>query len=184
MIARKALACLPSRRTALSSTAELPVPADFAARIARIEQGVGSSKRTLYVGVDETYRIPERMLRHAPSPRRAGLATVLALVLGGLAVEGSLLAQDGIIGLIGPAPGAALQLLQLVCIGVLLAIILTRTLGLRGRGHTLAMVLGAGLGTAAVLFTGGATIGMADLQEVRGQVLPHSLSLGDVKLQF
>lgn len=160
----------------------MPVHAEFAARIARIESGQGSSKRTLYVGVEDSFQIPERLLGKAPSPRRSGLAVVAALVIGALSVELSLLLQDQIVALIGPAPTAQLQLLQLICIGVLLAIIATRTLGLRARAHTLAMVLGAAIGACVVLVE--TAPAMAELQDLRSQVMPHALSLGEVKLQF
>jgi hypothetical protein len=45
---------------------------DFAARISRIEQGIGSAKTTLYVGPDDAYQVVFGNARHAKHKRVPG----------------------------------------------------------------------------------------------------------------
>jgi hypothetical protein len=60
---------------------------DFAARIARIEKGIGSSKTTIYVGLDETYAVQYRQRGNGGAldlARNAGypLSVLLAFCIG------------------------------------------------------------------------------------------------------
>ncbi len=63
---------------------------DFNARIARIAAGAGSSKSTIYVGLDEVYQITYRKRGKKSGPSTAGnalmpLFAVIAVALGALA---------------------------------------------------------------------------------------------------
>ncbi len=67
---------------------------DFAARIARIEKGIGSSKTTLYVGLDETYAVNYgkrgasgkfQMARNASYPLTIAMAFCVGLLSNAIA---------------------------------------------------------------------------------------------------
>jgi hypothetical protein len=62
--------------------------ADFSARIARIEAGTGSSKSTLFVGMDEVYRVDYHARRHgrdsAASNAWYPISVAMTFVVGAL----------------------------------------------------------------------------------------------------
>lgn len=76
-----------------------PGHADFARRVARITSGADSSKRTLFVGMDESYVLPARQSGRAAPLRRSGrgprgvVPLLLALMTGVLAQGAVLVAR-------------------------------------------------------------------------------------------
>jgi hypothetical protein len=67
-----------------------PHQIEFSARLSRIESGIGSSKSTLYVGMDETYAVNYHQRRHGRGNSAAGtfrslgypIVVLLAFLIG------------------------------------------------------------------------------------------------------
>lgn len=121
---------------------------DFDARIARIASGQGSSKATLYVGLDEIYQVsyPNRGKSVAPTAASSGVlypvALLLALCTGLLSFGFAAWLRFQSMG-IGTGSGnvrteMAIQLGSAAAVGLVLAMIL----GLRSRQMIVVMAVG------------------------------------------
>ena len=132
-----------------------PGHADFARRVARINSGAASSKRTLFVGMDESYVIPLKQgrgkkvadgssLRNAMAP----LSLILAFGIGVLAHGLALVARFHAIGLPKIKASPDVEMLTQFVLGFLLALMCAKALRLRGPSQQLARSLGV---VAAVL---------------------------------
>lgn len=131
-----------------------PGHADFARRVARINSGAASSKRTLFVGTDESYVIPLRQsqgrkpagsaLRNALEP----LSLILAFGLGIAAHGLAMVARFHLVGLPKVKASPDLEMLTQFVLGFLLALVCAKALRLTGPSQQLVRSLGV---VAAVL---------------------------------
>lgn len=132
-----------------------PGQADFARRVARINSGAASSKRTLFVGMDESYVIPLKQghgqkasagssLRNAMAPFSLVLAFGIGVVAHGLALVG----RFHSIGLPKVKASPDVEMLTQFVLGFLLALICAKALRLKAPSQQLARSLGV---VAAVL---------------------------------
>jgi len=131
--------------------------ADFARRVARINSGAASSKRTLFVGADESYVIPVNYGKAAqPRPRPATalhnamepLSLVLAFAIGIAAHGLAMVARFHLAGLPRVKASPDLEMLTQFVLGFLLALICARALRMRGSAQQIARSMGV---VAAVL---------------------------------
>ncbi len=134
-----------------------PGHADFARRVARINSGVASSKRTLFVGVDESYVIPVGFGRAGKAGNVSGgtlrnalepLSLILAFGLGVVAHGLAMVARFHLVGLPKVKATPDLEMLTQFVLGFLLALVCARALRLRGSSQQLARSIGV---VAAVL---------------------------------
>lgn len=127
-----------------------PGRADFALRVARINSGAASSKRTLYVGMDESYVIPEGFGRNRDRAAAGGalrnallpLSVALAFGIGFLSHGLALAARFHLVGLPRVKDSPDIEMLTQFMLGFLLALLCARALRLRGAGPNLARSLG------------------------------------------
>jgi predicted DNA-binding transcriptional regulator len=120
---------------------------EFAARIARIEQGIGSSKTTLYVGLDETYAVKYRqrgqsgkfqMAHNAAYPLTILLAFAVGVLSNAIARLAAFLSQ----GL--PDGGTNLDYLMMMdfVTAMMLSLVIGACLGMNIRNFMAARSLG------------------------------------------
>lgn len=120
---------------------------DFAARIARIEKGIGSSKTTLYVGLDETYAVTYRargthgtldLAHNAGYPLLVLLAFCVGLVSNALARLSVFMSQ----GLPDPTVGADMAMMMDFITAMMLSVVIGAVLGMNIRNFMMARSLG------------------------------------------
>jgi hypothetical protein len=130
--------------------------ADFAARIARIQSGASSSKHTIFVGMDDSFEMPERRRgsRNAPA---AGLAnalyplSVLAVLGLGVMSHGlAMVARFWLSGLPKVRQNPDVEMLTQFVLGFLVALLIARALKIKARELALARSIGVVL--AVLLF--------------------------------
>ena len=120
---------------------------DFAERIARIEKGIGSSKTTLYVGLDETYAVRYRasgkggkmdMARNAAYPLSVLIAFCVGILANTLARLAAFLSQ----GL--PERGVNIDYLMMMdfITAMMLSLVIGAVLGMNIRNFMVARSLG------------------------------------------
>lgn len=134
-----------------------PQQLDFASRISRIESGIGNSKSTIFVGLDESFQY--NRLRSAGKKVVAGelrrallypLAVFAAFLLG---VASNLiwrLVDFHVRGLPDPTANIDQLLLTNATISVVIAIVLGPQLGLKARSHFVMSVVGVAVGLCAL----------------------------------
>jgi hypothetical protein len=136
-----------------------PHQVDFSARIARIESGTGSSKSTLYVGMDETYAVTYRQRGNGQAGNATGgtfrslgslLLLVMAFVVGVAANVAARLVDFIWNGLPGPGDYSDLQMGVNFAIALVMSLILGLVFGIRLREFVLVRVIGIVAGTLAL----------------------------------
>ena len=132
-----------------------PGHADFARRVARINSGAASSKRTLFVGMDESYVIPPKpghsrtttvgtTLRNALGP----LSLLVAFGIGAVAHGLAMVARFHLVGLPKVKASPDLEMLTQFVLGFLLALVCAKALRMKGPSQQVARSIGV---VAAVL---------------------------------
>lgn len=126
--------------------------ADFARRVARIASGEATGKRTLFVGTDESFLLPERVrgkpaapssiLTNALGPLSIPLALALGLACHGLAM----VARAQVTGLPRMADSPDVEMLTQFVLGFLLSLICARALRLTSGPQKVARSLGVVIG--------------------------------------
>lgn len=133
-----------------------PGHADFARRVARINSGAASSKRTLFVGMDETYVIP---VKPGKARKSAGsslsnamvpLSLILAFGIGAVAHGLAMVARFHLIGLPKVKASPDMEMLTQFVLGFLLALVCAKALKLKDPAQQVARSLGV---VAAVLLS-------------------------------
>jgi hypothetical protein len=120
---------------------------EFAARIARIEKGIGSSKTTLYVGLDETYAVRYRargkggkldMARNAAYPLSVLVAFCVGVLSNAIARLAAVMSQ----GL--PERGVNVDYLMMMdfITAMMLSLVIGACLGMNIRNFMVARSLG------------------------------------------
>jgi hypothetical protein len=120
---------------------------DFAARIARIEKGIGSSKTTIYVGLDESYAVTYRargnggkldMARNAALPLTVLIAFGVGVLSNTLARLAAFLSQ----GL--PEPGINVDYMMMMdfITAMMLSLVIGACLGMNIRNFMVPRSLG------------------------------------------
>jgi hypothetical protein len=133
-----------------------PQQLEFSARIARIESGTGSSKSTLYVGMDETYAVAYRQSR-AGDPTGGSLRSLGALLLVvtaflvGVASNVAARLVDFIWnGLPGPNQNVDLQMGIDFALALVMSLLLGLIVGIRLREFVMVRVVGIAAGMLAL----------------------------------
>jgi hypothetical protein len=120
---------------------------DFAARIARIEQGIGSSKTTIYVGLDETYAVKYRqrgqsgkfqMAHNAAYPLTILLAFGVGILSNAIARLAAFLSQ----GVPDAATNFDYQMMMDFVTAMMLSLVIGACLGMNIRNFMAARSLG------------------------------------------
>lgn len=120
---------------------------DFAARIARIEKGIGSSKTTIYVGLDETYAVQYRargkngtldLARNAGYPLSVLLAFCIGVLSNGLSRLATFLSQGLPDGTINVDYAAMMDFIT----AMMLSVVIGACLGMNIRNFMVARSLG------------------------------------------
>jgi hypothetical protein len=120
---------------------------DFAARIARIEKGIGSSKTTIYVGLDETYAVQYRargnngtldLARNAGYPLSVLLAFMVGILANTIARLAAFLSQ----GLPDPGVGVDYVMMMDFITAMMISVVVGAVLGMNIRNFMVARSLG------------------------------------------
>ena len=174
-----------------------PGHAEFARRVARINSGAASSKRTLFVGMDESYVIPLKRtaqkasdggaLRNALAP----LSLILAFAIGVVAHGLAMVARYHLIGLPKVKASPDIEMLTQFALGFLLALLCAKALRLKEPSQQVARSLGV---VAAVLLAHnlvhaypeevGRVFSPLWVADVVTSTKPHSLLFRGLSFQF
>jgi hypothetical protein len=136
-----------------------PHQLDFSARIARIESGSGSSKSTLYVGMDETYAVTYGQRGQNRAGQSSGgvfrslgslMLLITAFVVGVAANVAARLVDFIYNGLPGPATNVDMQMGIDFAIALVVSLLLGLVLGIRLREFIMVRVIGIAAGMLAL----------------------------------
>lgn len=133
--------------------------AEFTARLARIEQGTGTTKATVFMGLDESFRVDDmaafrKSIAQAEAPRTGSGATALPLLVGLLIGISAQIAWRLIEFHLNGMPGADIDRDQAMVVsgamGLLIAVFPCWALRIARTGPLMAAVLGVGLSLCAL----------------------------------
>ena len=126
---------------------------EFAARIARIERNVASSRQLLFVGVDEVYSMPRRDRKPKPSRGKAFLGNLMypvslvaAVALGAVSHGLGQIARFHIQGMPDRAANPDIEMLVQITLGIFISVVLGLVLRLNSKAFLTLKSVGVVLG--------------------------------------